>query len=97
MPTLPTLHLKSSSARRNRTIVPRDGAVTDLENLGYESSLNPWYEEISNLPGGLKYASDAKAIEFQYSFVIRADDPNAGEFARTQVGGGRRADICGNK
>lgn len=85
-----------TSNTSNRTLTLRERAVIDLTGPGYPYNTNARRWKVSDLPGGLRYAS-ADVKEFQGSFVIEADDPNAGGFAGRLAGGGRRTDIYGNK
>ena len=85
--------ITGTCADSNHTLLARGRVNANLIYPFYPTSQR---ERISNLPGRFQYAS-AEIPECENSFVIRADDPNAGRFAGRRAGGGRRVDICGNK
>ena len=93
-PYMPALPLLDPSTDSNRTLTPRGG--THPGNPAYSPTHGRRRVWIPNLPEKLKFAS-SDTIEFQYRLIIRPDDPNAGQFAGRLAGGGRRADIYGNK
>lgn len=65
-------------------------------SLGYPYDTRTRRWKISYLPGGLRYAS-RDVEELHDSFVIKADDLNAGGFAERCAGGGGRDGVYGNK
>jgi len=91
---MPALPLTDPFPDSNRTLTPRGD--THPGNPAYPPTLGHRRVWIPNLPGKLEFAS-SDAIELQVQFIIRPDDPNAGQFAGKLAGGGRRADIYGNK
>ena len=96
LPDLGKPPTSNTSNTGNRTLTLHRRTVTDLTGPGYPYNTGARRRKIGDLPGGLRYAS-ADVKEFQGSFLIEADDPNAGGFAGRLVGGGGRADIHGDK
>ena len=88
--------LISSFTGDSHTLIPRGRVSSGSGGSGYPFGPDARIDQIKNLPGGFELASP-DLPEFQSSFVIRADDPNANGFAGRWVGGGTRHDIYGNQ